>query len=55
MKHSSRKAQMEFLYKAMPLKAKKMREKLRKPILRLPIRDVSLSKEILKERKKSKR
>ncbi len=55
MKYSSRKAQMEFLYKAKPLKVKKIREKLRKPGLRLSIRGASLSTEILKERKQSKR
>ena len=48
-------AQMEFFYKAMPPKAKKIRENLQKPGLRLSIRGVSLSREILKERKQSKR
>ena len=48
-------AQMEFFYKAMPPKAKRIREKLQKPGLRLLIRGASLSREILKERKQSKR
>jgi len=48
-------AQMEFFHKAMPPKAKRIREKLQKPGLRLSIRGVSLSREILKERKHSKR
>jgi hypothetical protein len=48
-------AQMEFFYKAMPPKAKKIRENLQKPGLRLLIRGASLSAEILKERKQSKR
>jgi hypothetical protein len=48
-------AQMEFFYKAMPPKAKKIRENLQKPGLRLSIRGASLSSEILKERKQSKR
>ena len=48
-------AQMEFFYKAMPPKAKKIRENLQKPGLRLSIRGVSLSTQILKERKQSKR
>jgi hypothetical protein len=48
-------AQMEFFYKAMPPKAKRIREKLQKPGLRLSIRGASLSREILKERKQSKK
>jgi hypothetical protein len=48
-------AQMEFFHKAMPLKAKRIRERLQKPGLRLSIRGASLSREILKERKQSKR
>jgi hypothetical protein len=48
-------AQMEFFYKAMPPKAKRIREKLRNPHLRLSIKGTSLSKEILEERKQSKR
>ena len=48
-------AQMDFFHNAMPPNAKRIREKLRKPVLRLPIRGVSLSREILKERKQSKR
>jgi hypothetical protein len=48
-------AQMEFFHKAMPQKAKRIREILRKPDLRLSIRGTSLSREILKERKQSKR
>ena len=48
-------SQMEFFHKAMPLKAKRIREELRKPGLNLSIRDVSLSKEILKARNQSKR
>jgi hypothetical protein len=48
-------AQMEFFYKAMPPEAKRIREKLRNPGLRLPIRGASLSREILQERKQSKR
>ena len=48
-------AQMEFFYKAMPPKAKKIRENLQKPGLRLSIRGHALSTEILKERKQSKR
>jgi hypothetical protein len=47
-------AQMEFFHKAMPLKAKRIRERLQKPGLRLSIRGASLSREILKERKQSK-
>jgi len=48
-------AQMEFFHKAMPSKAKKIRGKLRRPGLKLSIKGASLSKEILKERKQSKR
>jgi hypothetical protein len=48
-------AQMEFFDKAMPPRAKKIREKLRNPGLRLPIRGVSLSREILRERRQPKR
>lgn len=48
-------AQMEFFHKAMPLKAKRIREELREPALRLQIRGVSLSREILRERNRSKR
>ena len=48
-------AQMEFFHKAMPLKAKRIREKLQKPGLRLSIKGASLSREILQERKQSKR
>jgi hypothetical protein len=48
-------SQMEFFHKAKPLKAKRIGEALRKPGLKLSIRDVSLSKKILKERKQSKR
>ena len=48
-------AQMEFFYKAMPPKAKKIRENFQKPGWRLSIRGASLSTEILKERKQSKR
>lgn len=48
-------AQMEFFHKAMPLKAKRIRERLQKPGLRLSIRGASLSREILKERKQSRR
>ena len=48
-------AQMEFFYKAMPPKAKRIREKFQKPGLRLLTRGASLSREILKERKQSKR
>jgi len=48
-------AQMEFFYKAMPPKAKRIRERLQKPGLRLSIRGAFLSREILKERKQSKR
>jgi hypothetical protein len=48
-------AQMEFFYNAMPSKAKKIREKLQKPGLRLLIKGASLSREILQERKQSKR
>jgi hypothetical protein len=48
-------AQMEFFHKAMPPKAKRIREKLQKPSLRLSIRGASLSREILQERKQSKR
>jgi len=48
-------AQMEFFYKAMPPKAKRIRGKLQKPGLRLLIRGASLSKEILKERERSKK
>jgi len=48
-------AQMEFFYKAMPPKAKRGREKLQKPGLRLSIGGASFSREILKERKQPKR
>jgi len=48
-------AQMEFFHKAMPPKAKRIREKLQKPGLRLSVRGASLSSEIIKERKQSKR
>ena len=48
-------AQMEFFHKAMPPKAKRIREKFQKPGLRLSIRGASLSREILKERRQSKR
>jgi len=48
-------AQMEFFHNAMSPKAKRIREKFRNPGLKLSIRDVSLSKEILNERKQSKR
>jgi hypothetical protein len=48
-------AQMEFFHKAMPPKSKRVREKLRNPGLRLSIRGASLSREILEERKQSKR
>ena len=48
-------AQMEFFYRAMSPKAKKIRENLQKPGLRLLIRGASLSAEILKEREQSKR
>ncbi|HYA94055.1 MAG TPA: hypothetical protein VEK32_21400 [Thermodesulfobacteriota bacterium] len=48
-------SQMEFFHKAMSPKAKRIREKFRNPGLKLSIRDVSLSREILKERKQSKR
>jgi diketogulonate reductase-like aldo/keto reductase len=48
-------SQMEFFHKAMSSKAKRIREKFRNPGLKLSIRNVSLSKEILKERKRSKR
>ena len=48
-------AQMEFFHKAMPPRAKRIREKLRNPGLRLSIKGVSLSREILKERKQSKK
>jgi hypothetical protein len=48
-------AQMEFFYEAMPPKSKKIRENLQKPDLRLLVRGASLSTEILKERKQSKR
>ncbi len=48
-------AQMEFFHKAMPPKAKRIREKLQKPGLRLSIRGASLSREILKEKRQSKR
>ena len=47
--------QMEFFHKAMPPKAKKIREKLQKSRLRLAVKGASLSREILKERKQSKR
>jgi hypothetical protein len=48
-------AQMEFFHKAMPPKAKKIRGKLQKPGLGLSVRGASLSSEIIKERKQSKR
>jgi hypothetical protein len=48
-------AQMEFFYKAMPPEAKRIREKLQKLGLRLSIRGASLSREILQERKQSKK
>jgi hypothetical protein len=48
-------SQMEFFHNAMSPKAKRIREKFRNPGLKLSIRDVSLSKEILEERKQSKR
>jgi len=48
-------AQMEFFHKAMPPGAKRNRGKLRRPGLRLSIKGVSLSREIIKERKQSKR
>ncbi len=48
-------AQMEFFHKAMPSKAKRIREEFRNPGLKLSIGDVSLSKEILSERNRSKR
>jgi hypothetical protein len=48
-------AQMEFFHKAMSPRAKRIREKLQKPGLRLSIRGASLSREILEERKESKR
>ena len=48
-------AQMEFFHKAMSSRAKKIREKLRKPGLRLSIKGASLSREIIKERRQSKR
>jgi hypothetical protein len=48
-------AQMEFFHKAMPPKAKRIREKLQKSGLRLSVKGASLSREILKERKQSKR
>ena len=48
-------AQMEFFYKAMPPKAKRIRDKLQEPGLGLSIRGVSLTNEILRERKQSKR
>ena len=48
-------AQMEFFHKAMPLKAKRIRERLQKPGLRLSVRGASLSREILKERKQPRR
>jgi len=48
-------AQMEFFHKAMPPRAKRIREKLQKPGLRLSIRGASLSREILQERKQYKR
>ena len=48
-------AQMEFFYKAMPPKAKRIREKWQKHGLSVLIRGASPSREILKERKHSKR
>jgi hypothetical protein len=45
----SRKAKIEFFYKAMPPKAKKIRGKLQKPGLRLSIKGASLSREILRK------
>jgi hypothetical protein len=48
-------AQMEFFHKAMPPEAKRIREKLRKPGLRLSIKGASLRREILRERRQSKR
>jgi len=48
-------AQMEFFHKAMPPKAKRIREKLQRPGLKLSIRGASLSREILEERKQAKR
>jgi hypothetical protein len=48
-------AQMEFFYKAMPPKAKKIRAKLWKHGLGLSIKGASLSREIIKERRQSKR
>jgi hypothetical protein len=48
-------AQMEFFHKAMPPRAKRIRERLRKPSLRLSVRGTSLSSEIIKERKQFKR
>jgi len=48
-------AQMEFFHKAMPPRAKTLRERFRKPGLRLSIRGASLGREILQERKQSKR
>jgi len=48
-------AQMEFFYKAMPPRAKTLRERFRKPGLRLLIRGASLRREIFKEGKQSKR
>ena len=48
-------AQMEFFHKAMPPRAKTLRERFRKPGLRLLIRGASLRREIFKEGKQSKR
>lgn len=48
-------AQMEFFHKAMPPRAKMLRERFRKPALRLSIRGASLSREIIQERKQPKR
>jgi hypothetical protein len=48
-------AQMEFFHKAIPPRGKRIREKFLNPGLRLSIKDASLNREILKERKQSKR
>lgn len=48
-------AQMEFFHKVMSPRAKRIREEFQNPGLKLSIRDVSLSREILRERNRSQR
>ncbi len=48
-------SQMEFFHKLMSPKAKRIRDKLRKPGLELSIRDLCLSKGVRRKKKQSKR